>query len=243
MQGAVARIESWIRSGAVGRYVCITGVHGVMEGLRDKSIRTIHNRADAVMPDGMPLTWLGWSRGQRAMDRVYGPALMLSLLEQSAAKGYTNYFYGGKPGVVETLESRMTQRFPGLKVVGRYSPPFRPLTAGEETSVVEDINRRKPDLLWIGLSTPKQEIRMASFQGRVSAGVMLGVGAAFDFHAGLVRQAPYWIQRSGCEWLFRLCMEPRRLAGRYLRNNPLFLFHLLLQTAGLRDYPLETVDE
>lgn len=242
MERAVPLIDGWVRSGAAGRYVCVTGVHGVMEGLRDPAVRAIHNRADAVMPDGMPLTWLGRGRGHRRMDRVYGPDLMLSLLALSAAKGYTNYFYGGKAGVADELGRRMTGRFPGLRIAGTYSPPFRPLTDDEERTVVEDINRRNPDFLWIGLSTPRQEIRMAAFQGKVNARVMLGVGAAFDFHAGLVRQAPRWIQRSGFEWLFRVCMEPRRLAGRYLRNNPLFLMHTFLQATGLRQYPLGDPD-
>ena len=242
MSRAVARIEGWIHSAETGRYVCVTGVHGVMEGLRNRRIRVVHNRADAVVPDGMPLTWLGWSQGHRDMNRVYGPALMLALLERSAAQGYTQYFYGGKPGVAEALAARMTARYPGLKVVGMMTPPFRELTAAEEADAVEAINRAKPDLLWIGLSTPKQELRMASLQGRVTAKVMLGVGAAFDFHAGGLRQAPYWLQRAGLEWLFRLCMEPRRLAGRYLRNNPQFLWHLLLQVTGARAYPIQTTD-
>lgn len=242
MPRAVARIEGWIHAAETGRYVCVTGVHGVMEGLRNRRIRAIHNRADAVVPDGMPLSWLGWSQGYRDMNRVYGPALMLALLERSATQGYTNYFYGGKPGVVEALADRMTRRYPGLKVVGTMTPPFRDLTAEEEAHAVETINRARPDLLWIGLSTPKQELRMASLQGRVTAKVMLGVGAAFDFHAGGLRQAPHWLQRAGLEWLFRLCMEPRRLAGRYLRNNPLFLWHLLLQATGARAYPIQTTD-
>ncbi len=235
---AVNLIEFWLQSQRVGRYVCVTGVHGVMEGLRDVGIRMIHNRADAVVPDGMPLTWLGWWHGYRDMNRVYGPDLMLAMLEVSAQKGYTNYFYGGKAGVADDLGNRMSERFPDLRVVGTYSPPFGPLSPLEETAVLAEINALKPDLLWIGLSTPKQEILMAAFSGKVQAKVMLGVGAAFDFHTGRVCQSPKWIQRAGCEWLFRLCMEPRRLAGRYLRNNPLFLAHVFLQMTGLRSYPV-----
>lgn len=237
--GAVNLLETWINSPQVGRYVCVTGVHGVMEGLRDPRVRTIHNRADAVMPDGMPLTWLGWCHGYRDMNRVYGPDLMLAMLEVSAQKGYTNYFYGGKGGVVDDLARRMSVRFPGLRVVGTYSPPFGPLSLAEEAFILSEINMVKPDFLWIGLSTPKQEIQMAGFSGKVQAKVMIGVGAAFDFHTGRVRQAPFWIQRAGLEWLFRLCMEPRRLAGRYLRNNPLFLFNVVLQMTGLRSYPVK----
>ncbi len=236
--GAVNLLESWMRSPRFGRYVCLTGVHGIMEGLRDTRVQSIHNRADAVMPDGMPLTWMGWIRGHRSMNRVYGPDLMLAMLEVSARRGYTNYFYGGKAGVAEDLGHRMAARFRGLQVVGAHSPPFGPLSAAEETAILAEINAIKPDLLWIGLSTPKQEIQMATFSGKVQAKVMLGVGAAFDFHTGRLRQAPLWIRRAGLEWLFRLCMEPRRLAKRYLLNNPLFLVHLLLQATGLRSYPI-----
>jgi N-acetylglucosaminyldiphosphoundecaprenol N-acetyl-beta-D-mannosaminyltransferase len=132
----------------------------------------------------------------------------------------------------------MSERFPGLRVVGTYYPPYRPLSPEEEATVIAEINALKPDFLWIGLSTPKQEIQMAALRGKVKAKVMLGVGAAFDFHTGRVSQAPAWIQRAGFEWLFRLCMEPRRLASRYLRNNPLFLFHIVLQITGIRAYPV-----
>jgi len=239
LPGAVKLFESWLASPHVGRYVCVTGVHGVMEGLRDSRLRAIHNRADAVVPDGMPLSWLGWWQGHRDMDRVYGPDLMLAMLEVSARKGYTNYLYGGNAGVAEDLGRFMTVRFPGLRVIGTCSPPFRPLSSEEESNICSEINALKPDLLWIGLSTPKQEIQMAAFSGKVQAKLMLGVGAAFDFHAGRVRQAPKWIQRAGCEWLFRLCVEPRRLAGRYLRNNPLFLIHVFLQMTGMRAYPVD----
>lgn len=231
-------IESWIQSPRVGRYVCVTGVHGVMEGMRSPAIRSIHNRADAVVPDGMPLTWLGWWQGRRNMNRVYGPDLMLAVLEVSARKGYTNYFYGGKAGVADDLGRRMSERFPGLKVVGSYSPPFGPLSPAEEATILSEIHSLKPDFMWIGLSTPRQEMQMAAFSVNIQAKVMLGVGAAFDFHTGRVRQAPSWIQRMGFEWLFRLSMEPRRLAGRYFRNNPAFLFHVFLQVTGLRSYPI-----
>jgi len=236
---AVTLIQDWIQAGRMGRYVCVTGVHGIMEGLRDPAIQSIHNRADAVVPDGMPLSWLGWWYGHREMDRVYGPDLMLAMMKLSAEKGYTNYFYGGKAGVAEELGCRMAERFPGLTVVGTYAPPFGPLSPPEEASFLKEINALKPDLLWIGMSTPKQEIQMAAFSGKVETKVMLGVGAAFDFHTGRVCQAPRWIQRAGCEWLFRLCREPRRLANRYLRNNPLFLMHILMQMTGLRSYPVE----
>lgn len=235
----VSMIEGWIAEKEFGRYVCVTGVHGVMESLRSESIRGIHNRADAVVPDGMPLVWLGRLRGRRNMGRVYGPDLMLALLARSAELGLTSFFYGGAPGVADVLKQRMEERFPGLRVAGTWCPPFRELTGEEEKEAIDAINRAQPDLLWVGLSTPKQEMLMAAWSGRVRAKVMLGVGAAFDFHTGRVRQAPRWMQRMGLEWFFRLCMEPRRLAGRYLRNNPLFLWHIVLQLTRLRKYPAE----
>ncbi len=235
----VSMIEDWAGQDRFGRYVCVTGVHGVMESLRSESIRGIHNRADAVVPDGMPLVWLGRLHGRRNMARVYGPDLMLAVLARAAERGLTSFFYGGAPGVADALKQRLEERFPGLRVVGTWCPPFRQLTGEEEKQAIEAINRAAPDLLWIGLSTPKQEMLMAAWSGKVRAKVMLGVGAAFNFHAGRIRQAPRWIQRIGMEWLFRLSMEPRRLAGRYLRNNPAFLWNIVLQLAGLRRYPVE----
>jgi len=239
LDAAVDLFETRLNSRQRGGYVCVTGVHGVMEGLRDPELRGIHNRATLCVPDGMPLTWLGRIRGFKQMDRVYGPDLMLRMLELAVRNGYTSYFYGGQEGVAETLKAKMESRFPGLRVVGTFSPPFRALSVEEDQQIVDEINRVRPDLLWVGLSTPKQERQMASFAGRLDVGMMFGVGAAFDFHTGRVRQAPVWMQRAGLEWFFRLCMEPRRLAGRYLRNNPAFILHAMLQLTGLRRYPTE----
>lgn len=226
-------VDEWLQGSQFGRYVCVTGVHGVMEGTRSVEVRRAHCRAAACVPDGMPMVWLGRYHGHKDTDRVYGPDLMLSVLELAARKGFTNYFYGGRDGVAEDLKARMERRFPGLRVVGTACPPFRPMTQEEQARAISEINAASPDLLWIGIGTPKQELLMASLSPVVRAKVMIGVGAAFDFHTGRVRQAPRWIQRCGGEWFFRMCMEPRRLAGRYLRNNPEFLFRLLLQLTGL----------
>jgi len=236
MEVALERIATWIADSQTGRYVCVTGVHGVMESLRDRTIRQIHNHADICVPDGMPMTWLGRLKGHSRMDRVYGPDLMRRLLERAAKEGWSNYFYGGKPGVAEDLRVRTQAMFPGLKVVGTTCPPFRGLTVDEERDILKGINSTRPDLLWIGLSTPKQEKQMASFKDKVQAKVMIGVGAAFDFLTGGLRATPAWLQRAGLEWFFRLCMEPRRLGPRYLRNNPAFLWHIFLQLSGLRRY-------
>lgn len=240
LDSTVELLKQWLVQDFCGRYISVTGVHGIMEGLRVEHIRRIHNQADLCVPDGMPLTWLGHFKKHKQMNRVYGPDLMLKLLEVAAARGFSNYYYGGKPGVADDLKTCTEIRFPSLRVVGTHCPPFRPLTEEEENDIIGEINESAPDLLWIGLSTPKQELLMASWRGKVKAKVMIGVGAAFDFHTGRVHQAPHWIQRGGLEWLFRTCMEPRRLALRYIRNNPAFLWHTFLQLSGLRKYPLES---
>jgi len=222
-----------------GGYVCVTGVHGVMEAQRDPALRGILNGALLNTPDGMPMVWTGRLHGFREMRRVYGPDLMNLVCDWSRQKNYTHFFYGGAEGVAAELQRRLTAKFPGLKVVGTYTPPFRPLNAGEEAELIGTINALKPDMIWVGLSTPKQEKFMAQYGPRLDATLMFGVGAAFDFHAGRVRQAPRWMQRSGLEWLFRLGCEPRRLWKRYFRNNPLFLFHICRKFAGLKKYDLE----
>jgi N-acetylglucosaminyldiphosphoundecaprenol N-acetyl-beta-D-mannosaminyltransferase len=238
MAMALRTIEEWITQ-RVPHYVCVTSVHGVMESQRDANLRQIHNRAGMVTPDGMPLVWLSRLMGFRRVERVYGPDLMLAVCERSTEWGHRHFFYGGGPGVAERLADRLQVRFPGLKLAGTYSPPFRPLTPEEDRAVVERINAALPDIVWVGLSTPKQERWMASHMGRLQAPVLIGVGAAFDFHAGLKQQAPRWVQRSGLEWLFRLVMEPRRLWRRYLINNPGFLMLILLQALGKESYALE----
>jgi N-acetylglucosaminyldiphosphoundecaprenol N-acetyl-beta-D-mannosaminyltransferase len=231
MEMALRTIEAWILR-RESHYVCVTGVHGVMESQRDEVLRRIHNAAGLVTPDGMPLVWLSRLMGFRPVERVYGPDLMLELCERSAKHGYRQFFYGGAPGIAEKLALRLQSRFPSLKVSGFYSPPFRPLTPEEDKAEVELINATKPHILWVGLSTPKQERWMAEHMAWLHTPVLIGVGAAFDFHAGIKRQAPRWMQRTGLEWLFRLLMEPRRLWRRYLINNPLFLWLVLLQLLG-----------
>jgi N-acetylglucosaminyldiphosphoundecaprenol N-acetyl-beta-D-mannosaminyltransferase len=231
MRTAPGIIEGWI-SRREAHYVCITGVHGIMESQRDPEVRRIHNAAGLVTPDGMPLVWLSHLRGFSDVERVYGPDLMLTMCARSVDKGYRHFFYGGAPGVAERLVDRLQARFPGLQVAGIDSPPFRPLTSEEDRAAVERINATRPDILWVGFSTPKQERWMAAHVGRLSAPVLIGVGAAFDFHAGVKKQAPRWMQRSGLEWSFRLVTEPRRLWRRYLINNPWFLWLVLLQVLG-----------
>jgi len=238
MDQAVTAIEEQIARRCPG-YVCITGVHGVMESQRDERLRRIHNEAALVTPDGMPLVWLLKLCGWRHVARVYGPDLMLALCQQSAARGYRHYLYGGTDEVLGHLTANLCRRFPGLQIVGAHAPPFRPLTEAEDEAIVHAINRAAPDVVWVGLGTPKQEAWMAAHLGRLEAPVLVGVGAAFDFHAGTKRQAPTWMQQSGLEWLFRLASEPRRLWRRYLINNPLFVCLVISQFLGLRRYPVE----
>jgi len=231
MSQALETIAEWIHR-REQQYICVRDVHGIMESQSDTKLKQIHNRAGLVTPDGMPLVWLSHLKGFPWVERVYGPDLMLAVCEQSVAKGYRHYFYGGAEGVPEKLITRLTQRFSGLRVAGWWSPPFRPLSSEEDEGLIEIINRTEPDIVWVGLSTPKQEYWMYEHLGRLKAPVMIGVGAAFDFHAGVKRQAPRWMQKSGLEWSFRLLNEPRRLWRRYLINNPLFLWMLLLQALG-----------
>lgn len=237
---AVETIEKWIIQ-RQREYVCVTNVHLIMECQRDEKLRQIHNRAGMVTPDGMPLVWLSHLNGFQQVERVYGPDLLLAFCARSATQGYRHYFYGGAEGVPQLLVKRLKQRFPGLEVAGMFSPPFTPLSPREDAQIVEMINQTRPDVIWVGLGAPKQERWMAAHLGRIQAPVMIGVGAAFDFHSGLKPQAPYWMQRHGLEWIFRLATEPQRLWRRYLIYNPLFIFLVLQQFMGLRRYKIHSV--
>ncbi len=236
MEVATATLEAWLRHGEQ-HYVCITGVHGVMESWRDPELRRIHNEAGLVTPDGMPLVWMSHRLGFGRVRRVYGPDLMRRMTAISAERGYRNYYFGGRPGTVERLSARLQHAHPRLEVAGMMSPPFGQVSAEEDEAMVRAINAARPDIVWVGLSTPKQERWMAAHVGRLSAPVLVGVGAAFDFLAGDKPQAPAWMQRSGLEWLYRMATEPRRLAGRYLRNNPAFIYHAARQLAGMGSLP------
>lgn len=223
---AVATVGNWIER-RQRTYVCVTGVHGVMESQRDPALLEIHNRSGMTTPDGMPMVWAGKRAGASWMSRVYGPDLMLAVLAVAESRGWSSYFYGGAPGTPEKLAASLKARFPGLRVAGTHSPPFGAMSVEEDATAVAAINASGADLVWVGLSTPKQERWMAEHRSMLEPPVLLGVGAAFDFHAGLMRQAPVWMQRNGLEWAYRLCREPRRLWKRYLRNNPAFVLKLV----------------
>lgn len=213
-------------------YVCLTGVHGVMEAHRNPDLRNILNSAFLCLPDGMPTVWVGQWQGHRQMRRVYGPDYMMEMCRRSQLMGYRHFLYGGAPGVVDQLKSRLQAQMPWLDIVGTYTPPYAPLSARQECDLSCLLDRAKPDILWVGLSTPKQERFMAQYGPRLDVKLMAGVGAAFDLHAGLRRDAPRWMKEVGLQWLHRLAQEPVRLGPRYLRHNPRFAWEILRQTAG-----------
>jgi len=237
MTAAVETIASWIAQGA-SHYVCVFPVHSVIECQKDSGLRHIANASGLTTPDGVPLVWLSRLHGHRHVSRVYGPDLMMALCAASAEHGYRHFFYGSAEGVPEKLASVLARQYPGLNVVGTYAPPFRPLGPEEDEQIVEMINASGADIVWVGLGTPKQDHWMASHVDVLRAPVLIGVGAAFDFHAGRKKQAPRWMQRSGLEWFFRLITEPRRLWKRYLINNPLFMILVLGQALRLKRYTL-----
>lgn len=218
---AAEQVITWAKAGE-SRYVCVSTVHMVMEGHDRAEFQRIVNAADLVTPDGMPLVWGLKLLGIPSATRVYGPDLTPVVCEYAAREGVPVGFYGGTPEVLDRMIANLTARYPGLQVVYRHSPPFRPLTAEEEAREIEEIRASGARILFVGLGCPKQEQWMAARRGRIDA-VMLGVGAAFDFLAGAKRQAPDLIQSLGLEWLFRLATEPRRLWRRYLYNNPRFV--------------------
>jgi N-acetylglucosaminyldiphosphoundecaprenol N-acetyl-beta-D-mannosaminyltransferase len=234
METAVREVVRWIERGE-RRYICVRDVHGVIESQRDPELLRIHNESGLTLPDGMPMVWAGRFAGAQGMARVYGPDFMLAVCKLAAERGWASFFYGGAPGVPELLARRLGARFPGLRVAGTHSPPYRPLTEREDVEVVDQVNSSGAELVWVGLSTPKQERWMAAHVDRLEPPVVLvGVGAAFDLHAGLKRDAPNWMRPLGLHWLYRLAREPRRLSRRYLANNPRFVVSIVRRPPFLR---------
>ncbi len=231
---ALERIDGWV--GARDRqYVCVCPVHSIMECRRSEEVRRIFNSAGMVTPDGMPLVWVAHWSGHPQVGRVYGPVLMLAVLGRQR---HRHFFYGGGPGVARRLAESMKLRFPNIDVAGVLEPPFAPLDELSTPAVAQEINASRPDVVWVGMSSPKQDRWMARMRPLLDAPVLIAVGAAFDFHTGTVKQAPLWMQRSGLEWLFRLAIEPRRLWRRYLIDNPWFMWELALQKTRLRRFEL-----
>ena len=223
------------------RYICVTSVHGIVTAFRNAEFRDILNQADVVTPDGMPVVWALRSFGAKRQKRVYGPTLMLELCRQAAREGQRVFLYGGRAESIGQLIANLKILCPGLIVAGSYAPPFRPLTAAEDADCVEMIRCAAPQLLFVGIGAPKQEHWMAEHCPVLRGVVMIGVGAAFDFHAGCSRQAPQWMQKTGLEWFFRLCSEPARLWKRYILQTPLFLPLWAMQKLGILKYREKSV--
>jgi len=232
-------INAAVESGRKG-YVCVTGVHGVMESQRDPAFRDILRRALLVTPDGMPMVWVGRSQGHAQMKRVFGPDLMIEVCGRSTSKGFRHFLYGGQPGVTSELANNLKSMFPKIEIAGTFTPPFRPLDTSEQVALEKFMAAVSPDIVWVGLSTPKQEKFMADNIDRLPCKIMIGVGAAFDFHTGRLKDAPVWIKNAGLQWAHRLCQEPMRLWKRYLVNNSAFIACLSLQFSGMRHYSLSS---
>jgi N-acetylglucosaminyldiphosphoundecaprenol N-acetyl-beta-D-mannosaminyltransferase len=224
---ALSRIAYWSAQRA-SRYVCICNAHSVVTTKQDKAFAAVVRDADMVTPDGAPVAWMLRRQGVTEQARINGPDLMWRYFEKTAVRGESIFLYGGMPKTLEILQQKIATRFPGLKIVGAWSPPFRTLSEEEDAEIVARINASGAGTVWVGLGCPKQELWMAAHRGRIQA-VMIGVGAAFDYHSGIISRAPQWMQNSGLEWLHRLCSEPRRLWRRYLVTNTLFIVGALRQ--------------
>ena len=216
-----------------GDYICVSNVHTTVMAYRDPKYRAVQNGGAMALPDGKPLSIVCRKRGNKEAGRVPGPDLMPEIFRLSQERGYRHYFYGSKKSTLEALKERLSENYPGLNIVGMFSPPFRELTEEEDAEQIRMINEAKPDFIWVGLGAPKQENWMAAHKGMVT-GVMLGVGAGFDFHAGTVKRAPKWMQELCLEWLFRLMQDPRRLFPRYLKTNISFVVHTAIEGKKLK---------
>lgn len=230
----VAQMKRWISERSDSHFVAVTGMHGVSEAHKNPRFRKILNAADLVVPDGMPLVWLGRWHGHPIRRRVYGPELMETFCHETGPK-YRHFFYGGRPGVAEDLSRRLRDRFQ-ISVAGIFAPPFRELSEEEDNSLVKKVHEAAPDVLWVGLSTPTQERWIHEHRTRLLVPVLLGVGAAFDLNSGGLRQAPEWMRENGLEWFFRLLVEPRRLWKRYLVTIPGAIWSIALEVVHLRRF-------
>ena len=233
MPEVVARLRAWIdHRGSVARYVAVTAMHGVAEARQNKDFRQMVNAADLVVPDGMPLIWLARVKGHALERRVCGSEVMEAFCRATGGD-YRHFFYGGSPGVAERLACALREKH-GIAVAGTFTPPFRPLTEAEEEELARFVEEASPDVLWVGLSSPKQEAWMFGHREKLKVPVMLGVGAAFDMNSGSLRRAPAWMRDCGLEWLYRLCSEPRRLWKRYLITIPAAVCFACLELLGFR---------
>lgn len=235
MDGTLEHIAGVLRASRKG-YICVAGVHGVMEARRSEQLCQAYSGAEMIVPDGVPLVWVGRLQGCAEMRRVAGPDLMRELFRRKEFAGLKHFLYGGREGVAQELRDKLIEQFPWARIVGTYTPPFRDLSDIEHEQFIAMIRELKPDVIWVGISCPRQEIFMARYLPLLETKLMFGVGAAFDYHTGRIRDCADWVKRAGLQWLHRLAQEPRRLWWRYLRNNPAFLWHITLQLAGLGQY-------
>jgi N-acetylglucosaminyldiphosphoundecaprenol N-acetyl-beta-D-mannosaminyltransferase len=245
MANALDEVSRWVID-RTPAFAIFRDVHGIMESQRSPEVLEAHQRAGLVACDGMPMVWASHWAGVRGAERVCGPDFMLAMCARAEANGWKSFLYGGKPGIADRLAVHLRQRFPDLGIVGEYSPPFGRLTPTEGAEAERMIDDSGADLVWVGLSTPKQELWMTDHVGRLRAPALLGVGAAFDFFAEEVRRAPPWIRRTGFEWTFRALMEPRRLGRRYLRDNPAFVRAIIRRPPKVldsRQYPFQATTE
>lgn len=211
-----------------GDYICVANVHTTVMAYENESYKAIQNGGILAIPDGGPLSSVGKKRGYTQMGRVTGPSLMGEVFKISAENGWKHYFYGSTKETLEKLQRTLRERYPNLQICGMYSPPFRTLTEQEDVEVMRTINTAHPDFVWVGLGAPKQEIWMAEHQWKIN-GLMIGVGAGFDYYAGNIKRAPLWMQNHNLEWLYRLMQDPKRLFFRYLNTNTKFICNALIR--------------
>ena len=211
-----------------GDYICVSNVHTTVTAYDDPKYRAVQNGAVLAIPDGGPLSSVGRRRGYANMQRTTGPSLMGEIFQISAQNGYRHYFYGSTQETLDRLQEELSHKYPGIQISGMFSPPFRPLTEEEDRAIITEINEANPDFIWIGLGAPKQEVWMAEHQGKVN-GLMIGVGAGFDYYAGNIKRAPVWMQTCNLEWLYRLLQDPRRLFKRYLYTNSKFIWNAVIR--------------
>ncbi|MDF2609782.1 MAG: wecB [Lachnospiraceae bacterium] len=227
MEWLISYLEKNI-SDIKGDYICVSNVHTTVTSWEDPAYCNVQNGGLMAIPDGGPLSSIGQRRGFKEMRRIAGPCLMGEIFKISVERGYRHYFYGSTDKILKTICQKLDTNYPGIQIAGMYSPPFRPLTKAEDLAVVKNINKTKPDFVWIGLGAPKQELFMAEHQGKID-GLLVGVGAGFDYYAEKIKRAPVWMQKNNLEWVYRLFQDPKRLLSRYWHTNLKFIWHTVIK--------------